>query len=223
MMPGVDVDITIRDSVTGSYVRIPVVPETLEYGEGDALTDSVKILNLGNVEFPSGVDLDTLSWSSFFPARYDPGYCATSDLKTPQEYRDQLKAWKEASTKLQIVCPAVGLNISMRLQSLPWTFSGFEGDIGYQVSFKQVKTVAPRKISTATASIMSVSSKTQQDRPPAPAPAQAKTYVVKAGDCLSLIAKNNGYSDWHTIYDANRSVIGDNPNLIYAGQVLTLP
>ena len=70
MIRGVDVDITIRDSNTGAYLRIPVVPEILEYKEGDAVADTVKILNLGYVDYANGVELDTLGWSSFFPARY---------------------------------------------------------------------------------------------------------------------------------------------------------
>ena len=51
------------------------------------------------------------------------------------------------------------------------------------------------------------------------------TYTVKSGDSLSKIAKNH-YGDaakWHQIYDANKAVIGNNPDLIEVGQVLTLP
>lgn len=54
---------------------------------------------------------------------------------------------------------------------------------------------------------------------------QPKTYTVKSGDCLWNIAKKyygNG-ADYTKIYNANKGVIGGNPNLIYAGQVLTIP
>lgn len=56
----------------------------------------------------------------------------------------------------------------------------------------------------------------------APAPKPPITYVVKQGDNLSVIAawfKLHGYGD---LYQANMSVIGDNPNLIFAGQRLTI-
>ena len=55
--------------------------------------------------------------------------------------------------------------------------------------------------------------------------AQGDTYTVVSGDSLSKIAKNH-YGDaakWHQIYDANKTVIGANPDLIEVGQVLTLP
>lgn len=51
------------------------------------------------------------------------------------------------------------------------------------------------------------------------------TYTVVSGDSLSKIARNH-YGDgtkWHQIYEANKAIIGDNPDLIEVGQVLTLP
>ncbi|MDQ2795290.1 MAG: LysM peptidoglycan-binding domain-containing protein [Bacteroidota bacterium] len=51
------------------------------------------------------------------------------------------------------------------------------------------------------------------------------SYTVVSGDSLSKIAKNH-YGDaakWHQIYDANKALIGSNPDLIEVGQVLTLP
>ena len=50
----------------------------------------------------------------------------------------------------------------------------------------------------------------------------SKTYIVKRGDTLSGIGSKYGVS-WQKIYDANKSVIGGNPNRIYAGQTLTIP
>ena len=52
-----------------------------------------------------------------------------------------------------------------------------------------------------------------------------QTYSVQSGDTLWKIAKNH-YGDaakWHQIYDANKNIIGSNPDHIEVGQVLTLP
>lgn len=63
-------------------------------------------------------------------------------------------------------------------------------------------------------------------KPKVPAPRNgAGTYTVKSGDWLSKIAKAR-YGDtakWPRIYNANRSKIGPNPNLIYPGQKLKIP
>ena len=50
----------------------------------------------------------------------------------------------------------------------------------------------------------------------------SKTYTVKSGDTLSGIGSKYGVS-WKKIYEANKSVIGNNPNRIYPGQTLTIP
>jgi nucleoid-associated protein YgaU len=60
--------------------------------------------------------------------------------------------------------------------------------------------------------------------PQARAEVEVRSYTVVAGDSLSKIAKRE-YGDaqkWRQIYDANRDQIKD-PDLIYPGQVLTLP
>ena len=47
------------------------------------------------------------------------------------------------------------------------------------------------------------------------------TYIVQKGDNLSKIAQKYN-TTWRTIYNNNRSVIGNNPNLIKVGQVLKI-
>lgn len=54
---------------------------------------------------------------------------------------------------------------------------------------------------------------------PQPSPEKPKTYTVKRGDSLSKVFGSN----WRAVYELNRDVIGPDPNLIKAGQVLRLP
>lgn len=56
---------------------------------------------------------------------------------------------------------------------------------------------------------------------PVPSPTDAHTYRVQPGDTLSGIGKRLGVS-WQAIYALNHDTIG-NPDLIYPGQILTLP
>jgi LysM repeat protein len=60
---------------------------------------------------------------------------------------------------------------------------------------------------------------------PAISPTPGSNYTVQSGDTLSSIAQQ-AYGDsnkWQIIYDANKQVIGSNPNVIYPGQVLYIP
>lgn len=58
--------------------------------------------------------------------------------------------------------------------------------------------------------------------PPKPAPHKPvkKVYIVRKGDTLSTIALRLHIPNWHTLYTANRAVIGLNANLIKPGQRL---
>ena len=51
------------------------------------------------------------------------------------------------------------------------------------------------------------------------------TYTVKPGDNLSKLEKQfyGTGADWKKIYEANKDVIGGNPNLIYPGQTFKIP
>jgi len=48
-------------------------------------------------------------------------------------------------------------------------------------------------------------------------------YTVKPGDSLSLIASRLHLSSWQSLYSANKSTIGSNPNLIHPGLRLIVP
>ncbi|GHE04892.1 LysM peptidoglycan-binding domain-containing protein [Streptomyces alanosinicus] len=50
------------------------------------------------------------------------------------------------------------------------------------------------------------------------------SYTVHGGDTLALVAQRAAVSGgWRRLYDANRNVIGRDPDVIYPGQRLTLP
>jgi nucleoid-associated protein YgaU len=52
-----------------------------------------------------------------------------------------------------------------------------------------------------------------------------RTYTVRPGDSLSKIAKSlmGDAKKWRVLYEANKDVVGGNPDLIQPGQVLKIP
>ena len=143
-MIGIDVNITIKGGNT--YLELPVIPEALNYVDGATTPISVDIIDVGSVAFSNGVELDSLAWSSFFPARYDPAYCTTATLKTPIQYRNLFSTWKDEGTELQVIIPAAGITKAMKIQTFTWDFKGFEGDIYYQVTFQEQKRLLPIRV-----------------------------------------------------------------------------
>lgn len=221
MIPSVDFEITLKDNTTGRSVTVPVLPISgeLEYLDGDQQPIAVNILDLGTIEIPAGVALDSVGWESIFPTRHDPSYCTVGagQLLTPVAYRNQFSTWKDQGASLQLICPAASLNKTVFVRSFTWRARGAEGDLYYRVQLTEYKKLAPKKVRPDGSPISS--GLTADDRPPMPKPAAATTYTVKSGDTLSLIGKKVS-KPWRTIYEANKAVIGPDPNKIYPGQVL---
>jgi hypothetical protein len=56
------------------------------------------------------------------------------------------------------------------------------------------------------------------------APVTVRTYTVRAGDNLSVVAMRHRYpGGWQRLYAHNRPTVGRDPDLIHPGQVLRLP
>ena len=118
-------------------------------------------------------------------------------------------------------------NIKVSLEDYKITEDAKDGfDFKVKFSLKQWRDYGTKTINIQiAASKPKASAEPQRETNNSPAPAASQTYTVVKGDCLWNIAKKfygNG-SKYTVIYDANRGVIGGNPNLIYPGQVLTIP
>ncbi|MEV0602995.1 transglycosylase family protein [Streptomyces sp. NPDC050315] len=64
----------------------------------------------------------------------------------------------------------------------------------------------------------------KQEAPQQPAPKPVTghgNYTVKSGDTLGKIAKAHG-KNWKAVYEANKSTVGGNPDLIFPGQKLNV-
>ena len=118
-----------------------------------------------------------------------------------------------------------GIGVSMYATIEKFTTKEVGGDPGtiyYDITFKEYREITMRQITVnATTQKARISrSSPRVDNTPA-----AQTYTVKKGDCLWNIAKKfyGSGAKYTLIYNANKSVIGGNPNLIYSGQVYTIP
>ena len=117
-------------------------------------------------------------------------------------------------------------------QSLIDAFNAIEGvDLTIGEDGSASITVDADKIlnDNTTAAVTPITTVPDETAPAVPAKEEqeptAKTYTVKSGDTLSGIAKKfyGSPSQWKKIYNANKSIIGSNPNMIYPGQKYSIP
>lgn len=209
--------------VGGREINIPVLPAKLNVSS-PGKNERVTVLELGEVLLLRKKGLRILSWESFFPvskAPYTVGQIRdpVSIVQAIQKARDQKSPVRFLITGTDLDC-----NIRMGIESFEYEErSGELGDLYYTIKLYEWKDISPKRI--VLPEKKEEPAKTQEPERPGKPEQTSKTYTVKPGDCLWNIAKaiyGKG-SDYTKIYNANKGVIGSNPNLIYAGQVFTIP
>ena len=179
------------------------------------------------MRLPSGTSLDSISWSGIFPGQKRvssraPYIFDWQDPKAIYRWIEQLKTQYGVPVKARLLITESPINCDVYLSSFTGTPTGGYGDINYSISLIQAKDI---RISTAGNQAKQERQPTTAAAPARPSPPAAKTYTVKKGDSLWKIAQScyGKGSDYTKIFEANGGVIGSNPNLIYPGQVLTIP
>ena len=208
--------------------QLPVTPQKLTVkikGGNKTLT----LVNESDVNFLRLPGLTEISFDAVLPMLGKYSFAAA--YQRPDYYLSLLENLMAGRKPFQFIVsrtsPSGKLlydsNMKVSLEDYTVTEDATKGpDVTVAVTLKQyksfaTKTVQVQKMETAT----TVRTETPRETSSAPS---VKTYTVKSGDCLWNIAKKyygNGarYSD---IYNANKDKIS-NPNLIYPGQVLTIP
>ena len=201
-------------------IRLPVLPEEFNMSTGSK-DQSVDIIGLGEILVAQSRPATEFSFSSFLPAATFPGI-QFSRIYEPKTIRDKLIGWKNSKKPVHLIITGLNVDCYCRITKFQPTEKG--GDVGtvhYSIAFKEYRETKVRQVKvevkTATATVSSNTARTDNTTPP-------KTYTVKRGDCLWNIAKRflGSGAKYTQIYNLNRDKI-KNPNLIYVGQVLTLP
>lgn len=201
-------------------MRIPVLPSEYTVTSEQENT-SITVCNLGEINLLGKQKLRSISFSSFFPRYYDGGYC-DCHCGNPRKMVERIEKMKQAG-KIKLTITDTGINMYVSIESFEWGENDGTGDINYTLSMKEYRHVSiPTSILMKETSAAPTADETAaRDQPSQTA---TQSYTVKAGDCLSTIAKKlTGSANWKAIYEQNKSVIGSNPNMIKSGQVLTIP
>lgn len=170
---------------------------------------------LPNVKYPFGVYKAGFVGASYFLSYFK----ALKDSKLPFQFivtrsfpngRDIFNTNMKVSLESYTIEESAdeGFDCMVKIKLKRWRNYGTKT---VKVSIQQEKTTAALE--------------TSREAESAPTPETNQTYTVKKGDCLWTIARKfyGSGAKYTTIYNANKGVIGGNPNLIYPGQVLTIP
>lgn len=206
----------------GDAIRFPVHPESITVESPFGFED-VHVTHLGEYSVFGERPLKSIKFSAFFPGEYNSSYCEYSEIQSPSSYVSQIESWRDKKKPLRLVVAGTGVNIAVTVRefSLDYERAGAIGDVYFTLSLKEYRHQGARESidvsTTPTASMVKAA-----QRPPVVNKAinsGAKTYTVKAGDSLTKVFEK----DWQKVYEANKKIIGANPNIIVAGQKLVIP
>lgn len=204
--------------------KIPVNPEEIRRSR-KLNVERYQVLGGGEVSLPSYCSLEEYSFEAEFPSRgyhyIEPG--ARSDAS----YYEKMfrKAQKNKKPIRFIASNGITDDISVKVlvESVESVEkAGEEGDKYLTLKLLEYKEAAKRYVAVQT-SAGTVKQEEQTAATENPAVTENKTHTVQSGDTLWAIAKKyygNG-SQYTKIAAANPTI--KNPNLIYPGQVLSIP
>ncbi|MCI8484708.1 MAG: LysM peptidoglycan-binding domain-containing protein [Lachnospiraceae bacterium] len=213
---------------------LPVPPEKLQIKINNA-NKTITLINGEQVNLLKKPELTDIEFECLLPQVKYPFAVYKSKFKPAKYFLDYLEKLKVKQKKFQFIVSRqfpngkdlVDTNIKVSLEDYKITENAAEGfDIKVSIKLKQYRDFGTKTVKIAMDHIKPKAEE-EEVRPPGnePTPPAAQSYTVVKGDCLWNIAKRfygNG-ALYTIIYDANRAVIGGNPNLIYPGQVLTIP
>ena len=214
-------------------IQLPVNPEKIEIsgGSNNSTSDTVGQGQINDIGF---ANLKELSIESFFPKR-DEGamYINTSgDFRDPDFYIDFFEGIKKERKPFRLIITDIDVNMLVSIEDFKYSYQWGTDDVDYELSLKEYKEHTVRilsltKDSSTNNPLVAQASSTYTNSNRSIEKTIPQNYTVISGDSLWKIAKKvlGDGSRWYEIYtyNNNKSIIGGNPNLIYPGQVLSIP
>ena len=213
---------------------LPVTPAKLKIKINNE-NEAVTLINEGEINILKKAGLTDIEFECSIPQIGYPFAVYKSGFKGADYFLDYFESLKTGKRPFQfIVCrqrpdgkKLFDTNIKVSLEDYSIAEDAKDGfDLTVKIKLKQYRDYGTKTVNISFGvGKPKAAVEVQRETTASPAPATAQSYTVVKGDCLWNIAKKfygNG-SKYSTIYNANKGVVGGNPNLIYPGQVLTIP
>lgn len=211
-------------------MELPIAPQKLTVkikGNNKTLT----LINEGDINFLRAPGLTEITFDAVLPMLGQ--YSFANGYRRPDSYLNKLESLMTGKEPFRFLVSRVSpsgrllydTNMKVSLENYTVTEDATKGpDVTVSITLKQyisysTKTVTVVKPKPEKKPVVQQKKKRETSSAP-----KVKTYTVKSGDCLWNIAKKyyGKGAQYTKIYNANKGKI-KNPNLIYPGQVLTIP
>ena len=203
--------------------KLPVNPEEIKRSR-ELNIETYQVLEEGQVSIPSYCALEEFSFEAEFPSQ-DVNYMEPGTEAEADYYEKMFRKAQKNKKPIRFIASndiSDDISVKVLVKSVDIVEKGGEeGDKYISLTLMEYKGAGKRYVAIQTPD----ATVKQEETPLAENPAVTanKTHTVQSGDTLWGIAKKyygNG-SQYQKIVSANPSI--KNPNLIYPGQVFTIP
>lgn len=189
---------------------LPVTPDRYQVETG-VNVEVVNIHALGDAVVMGYGTLATININCMFPSR---SY-SFSTGGGAQSYIQRFEKWVREKTDLRFIVGGTGVNIPVRIQSFSYGERDGTNDIYADIILREYRSLKPARLSG------SADSKARAAAEPS---GETKTHPIVPGDTLSAICRKY-YGDGSPAVYKKLAAYNNipNPDLIYAGNTLTIP
>jgi hypothetical protein len=118
-------------------VMLPVLPQEYQV-TSDQNNTVVNVIGIGDVVLKGKRGLQRITFSSFFPMRYDRSFCETSNLRKPKEYVKLIESMKRSGA-LKSIITETPVNYWSTIETFEWGEQDGTGDIYYTLTLQEYR------------------------------------------------------------------------------------
>jgi len=213
---------------------LPVAPSKLSISI-DNKNKTMVLINEGEINVLKKAGLTDISFTALLPQTKYPFAVYKNGFQKADAFLDKLEQLKTSQKPFQFIVSRTypngkllfDTNIKVSLEDYKIIEDSKNGfDVNVEIKLKQYRDYGTKTVNVTIKQDKPVAT-VQNTRPAESSPAPkvtAKSYTVAKGDTLWAIAKKyyGDGSKYTKIFEANTGIL-KNPNLIYVGQVMTIP
>lgn len=224
------IDIYIKEAEGSREIQIPWLPDKVRFISNGTRLIQYEILEVGNVNIPSGSNLGAFMWESYFPGEGHKDLpFLRGTWRNPKKIQSILAEWREYGTPLRIIMTGTPINHDVYLKDYNMDYESGYGDYKYDIEFERrrdIKIISTKVTTTKKTTPATTTTTTQST---------GTTYTVKKGDTLWAIAKKyyGSGTKYTIIYEKNKTIIeqtarrygkksSNGGHWIYPGTILTI-
>jgi LysM repeat protein len=204
--------IILKNTETGQELTMPVTPSSYPMAAGRKV-EQVDMAQTGQIALPGLKSLFNETLEVLLPAQLYP-FCTSEAVADPSYYLELLTTWSQEGHVCRYIVAGTSVNSPVLLGPIEHGEYDGTNDVTAKIPLYEYRYLEDVQVEQTQNSSRPVETASQPTTP--------DSYTVQSGDSLWAICKTM-YGDGSLAYKLATANSIKNPNLIYPGQVLTLP